>query len=86
MDDSFGGSFDQLMSAFALDEIKIKKFNALGAQERKEDTHLNVTHLDHKTLSIFNSRYSEDFALFGTLLEIPAPTSEEGSVDANTTK
>lgn len=63
MGDSFGGSFEKLMLAFALPEIKLKKFNALGAQERKTGTHLNVTHLDQKTLSIFKQRYSEDFTL-----------------------
>ncbi|GAX17293.1 hypothetical protein FisN_10Lh152 [Fistulifera solaris] len=70
MDDSFDRSFDQLMAAFGLSDIKIKKFNALGAKERTVDTHLNVTHLDRQTLSVFNSRYAEDFALFNTTLEV----------------
>lgn len=85
MGDSFDKSFDQLMASFALQEIKIKKFNALGAKDRKVDTHLNVTHLDDKTLSVFNSRYSEDLALFGTTLEIPSQTPDEGN-DTNATK
>lgn len=71
MDDSFGESFETLMEAFLLPEIKLQRFNAIGAEERKVDTHLNVTHLDHKTLSIFKERYSEDFSLLGSTTAMP---------------
>ncbi len=65
MDDGFGESFDKLMAAFSSSDIKLEKFNAIGAQERDKETHLNVKDLNRETLSTIQRTYETDLSFLG---------------------
>ncbi|GAX22259.1 hypothetical protein FisN_25Lh078 [Fistulifera solaris] len=65
MDDGFGESFDKLMAAFLSSDIKLEKFNAIGAQERDKETHLNVKDLNRETLSTIQRTYEKDLSFLG---------------------
>lgn len=65
MDDGLGESFATLMAAFALSELKLEKFNSIGAQERDKEALLNVNNINSKTLSIIRETYEKDVSFLG---------------------
>ena len=56
-------SFGELMAAFGLDKLKLKKMNALGAVSR-DDAKLTTAHLSPETIQLMHERFEHDF-LFG---------------------
>lgn len=65
MDDGFAESFERLMAAFSSSELKLEKFNSIGAQQRDKDSHLNVKDLSRETLSIIQETYEKDMSFLG---------------------
>lgn len=65
MDDDLDESFDKLMAAFSSSELKLKKFNSIGAQQRDKESQLNVKHLNSETLSIIQKTYEKDMLALG---------------------
>lgn len=63
MDKDFDSDFERLMHAFALDDVQLEKFNAIGAQSRDEKTHLKVADFDEKTIDTIHQLFAKDFEL-----------------------
>lgn len=66
MDDpheSLADQFNRLMDAFGMSDVRLVKFNALGAADRDSETHLGVKHLNPTTISLMQSLYADDFSL-----------------------
>jgi hypothetical protein len=63
LDDTLSVEFSRLMEAFSLDQVQLKKLNALGAEARDSDKHLTVNDLDVDTVNSIHKIYPRDFEL-----------------------
>jgi hypothetical protein len=63
LDDTLSVEFSRLMEAFSMDQVQLKKLNALGAEARDSDKHLTVNDLDEDTLNSIHKIYPRDFDL-----------------------
>jgi hypothetical protein len=61
--DTLSVEFSHLMEAFSLDQVQLKRLNALGAEARDSDKHLTVNDLDEDTVNSIHKIYPHDFDL-----------------------
>jgi len=65
-DNKLSDDFENLMLAFGLEELKLKKVTAIGAKERGDaETHLDVHNLTKASLELINELYRQDFSFGG---------------------
>jgi hypothetical protein len=84
--------FTELMAAYGLDDLHLKKMNALGAKTR-DDAQLTTRHLSPETLELLHERFDKDF-MFGYPRRSVDVAKEEandaekdaGTADAETTE
>lgn len=55
--------FNLLMDSFSMPEIKLVKFNAFGAANRDDNTHLTVKHLNKSLICLIHTLHGNDFSL-----------------------
>ncbi|GKY91184.1 hypothetical protein MPSEU_000091100 [Mayamaea pseudoterrestris] len=71
-------TFTELMSAFGLDKLTLKKMNALGAASRDE-AQLTTKHLSAKTMELMHQRFENDF-MFGYSKRTIETDKKEGAL------
>jgi Sulfotransferase family len=64
LDDTLKPSFSRLMKGFGLKDVRLKKFNAIGAGSREEGANLGVEDLDETAVSWIHKKYPSDFGEF----------------------
>jgi Sulfotransferase family len=63
LDENLEEEFHQLMKAFRLYRVRLKKMNAISAEARDTDRHLTVADLDDETHEVINRLFRRDFEL-----------------------